>query len=178
MTIKSGIGVGAAGVAFVLFCFGAGWIVLRLIRSNRAAVIATIPVVAEQSVRVDSGGELVVSVEVPRMATEFHRWEFEVQENSTGRTHVMKWGGPRTTGVVKGISTIKVPVGQLTLERADTLAIRVKGLSAGADYSTHHVVLARPHLLRMALQIAGLVGCGIGILLSLVGGVWAVGVVK
>jgi hypothetical protein len=99
-------------------------------------------------------------------------------EDSTNRNHLMKWGGPRSTGAVTGISTVKIPVGRLTLARPDKLTVRVKGLAPDTNYSTSHVVLARPHLARMAMQIVGLVVCGVGMLLSLLWGLWLVGVVK
>ena len=178
MMIKSGIGLAVAGVAFALFCFGAGWMAMRLIRSNRSAIVATLPVIPEQTFAVESSGELLVSVEVPRMATEYRQWEFEVVESGTRQTHVMKWDGPRSTGVVTGISTVKIPVGRLTLARPDVLTLRVRGLNAGADYSAYQLVLARPHLARMAVQIVALVVCGVGMLLSLIWGLWLIGVVK
>ena len=178
MMIKSGLWLAVAGIAFALFCVGAGLMALRLIRSNRAAVISTLPLLPEQTVTVETPGELMVGVEVPRMATDFRQWEFEVVEVKTKRTHAMKWGGLRLTGAVTGISTVKVPIGQLTLERPDNLILRVKGLAVSVDYSTYHLVLARPYLLRMAVQIAGLVLCGVGALLSLIWAFWLMGIVK
>lgn len=178
MIIKSGPGLAVAVLAFGLCCLGAGWIALRLIRGNRAALVSSLPVVAQQTVAVESSGELVVSVEVPRMATDYRQWEFEVVEERTRQTHAMKWGGPRSTGAVTGISTVKIPLGRLTLEQPDQLTLRVKGLAPDANYSAYHLVLARPHLARMALQIAGLVLCGVGALLSLLWGLWLMGVVK
>lgn len=178
MTIKSGIGLAVAGIALVLFCVGAGWIALRLIRSNRDAMISSLPVVPEQTYEVTTPGELVVSIEVPRMTTEYRQWEFEIVEENSQRTHLMKWGGPRSTGAVTGISTVKIPVGRIALERPDKLSIRVKGLTLDQNYSAYHVVLARPHLARMALQIVGLVMCGVGMLLSLLWGLWLLGVLK
>jgi hypothetical protein len=178
MMIKSGVWLAVAGIAFGLFCIGAGWMALRLIRSNRAAVISTLPLRSEQTVAVEAPGELVVSIEAPRMTTEYRRWEFEIVEESTKRIHLMKYGGPRSTGAVTGISTIKIPIGRLTLARPDKLTVRAKGLEPDVDYSTYHLVLARPHLARMALQIVGLVVCGVGMLLSLLCGLWLLGVVK
>jgi hypothetical protein len=178
MMIKSGIGLGLAGVAFALFCFGAGWMALWLVRSNRSAVISTLPVLPEQTTAVKSPGELVVSIEVPRMTTDYRQWEIEIVESSTRRIHLMKWGGPRATGAVTGISTVKIPVGRLTLAQPDRLTLRVKGLAPGEDHSTSHLVLARPHLARMAMQIAGMVVCGVGILLSLLWGLWLLGLLK
>ena len=42
MMIKSGPGLAVAVLAFGLFCVGAGWMALRLIRGNRAAVVASL----------------------------------------------------------------------------------------------------------------------------------------
>ena len=178
MIIKSGVWLAVSGFAFGLFCVGAGWMALRLIRSNRAAVVATMPLLPEQTVAVESPGELVVSIEVPRMSTEYRQWEFEIVEDNSKQTHTMKWGGPRSTGAITGISTIKVPIGRLTVARPDRLTIRVKGLASDVNYSTYHLVLARPHLARMALQITSLALCGVGTLLSLIWALWLMGIVK
>jgi hypothetical protein len=178
MVIKSGLLLAVAGVAFVFCGAGAGWMTLRLIRSNRVAVIAAVPLRPDLAVAVEAPGELVVSIEVPRLTSDYRKWEFEVVETSTQRSHLMKWGGPRSTGAVTGISTIKIPIGRLTLERPEKLTIRVKGLAADGNYSEYNIILARPHLARMALQIVGLVLCGVGMLLSLIWGLWLLGVVK
>lgn len=177
MMIKSGSKLAVAGVAFGLFGVGAGLMALQLVRSNRGAVIATLPLVSEQTVPV-SPGEIVVSVEVPRLTTEYRQWEIEVLEAKSKRTHVMKYSGPRATGAVKGLSTIKIPLGRVTLAQPDHLTLRVKGLVSDANYAAYHVVLARPHLARMALQIVALVGCGVGLLLSLIWAMWLLGIVK
>jgi hypothetical protein len=178
MMIKSGMGFTVAVVAFGLCCAGVGWIAARLIRGNRAAVISSLPLVAQQTVAVASPGELVLSIEVPRLATDYRLWEFEVGESRGKRTHAMKWGGPRSTGAVTGISTVRIPLGHLTLAHPDELTLRVKGLAPGTDYSAYHIVLARPHLLRMIVQIIALVLCGVGMLLSLIRGLWLMGLVK
>jgi hypothetical protein len=151
---------------------------LRLIRGNRAALVSSLPLVAGQTVAVESPGELVVSVEVPRLATDYRQWEFEVLEERSKQTHAMKWDGPRSTGAVTGISTVKIPLGRLTLAQPDQLTLRVKGLAPDANYSDYRLILARPHLLRMALQITGLVLCGVGALLSLLRALWLMDVVK
>lgn len=178
MMIKSGIGLAVAGVALVLFCVGAGWTAMRLVRSNRAAVISTLPLLPEQTIAVESPGELIVSIEVPRLTTEYRQLEVEVVEPHTKRIHAMRYGGPRATGTVKGISTIKIPFGRLTFAQPGPLTLRVKGMAPDVNYSTHHLVLSRPHLARMALQIVGLVLCGVGMLLSLLRGLWLMGVLK
>ena len=178
MTIKSGTGVALASVAFVFFSVGAGWIALRLIRSNRAAVISMLPLVPEQSVAVAAPGELVVSVEVPRLTTEYRQWEIEIAERKSQRVHSMKWGGPRATGAVTGLSTIKIPIGRINLLQSDTLTVRVKGLVSPDAGETSQLVFARPHLARMALQIVGLVIGGVGTLLSLLWALWLVGLLK
>jgi len=151
---------------------------LRLIRGNRAAVISTLPLLSEQTIAVESPGELVVSIEVPRMTTEYRRLELEVVEASTKRIHPMKYNRLTSTGAVTGISTIKIPLGRLTTAQPDNLTLRVNGLAPDVDYSTSHLVLARPHLARMAIQIVSLVLCGVGMLLSLLWGLWLVGAVK
>ena len=177
MMIKSGLGVAVAAIALVLFAIGAGRMALLLIRGNRDATISTLPVVPEQTVAITSPGELVVSFEVPRLTTDYREWKLEVREDSTQRIHRMEWGGPRATGAVTGISTIKIPVGRLTLAKPESLTLRMSGLAAGVSAEAH-IILARPHLARMAVQIVGIVICGVGTLLSLIWGLWLLGVVK
>jgi hypothetical protein len=176
--IKSGIGIAVAGVAFVVFGLGAGWVATQLIRSNRAAVIATLPLLREQTVAIEAPGELVVSIEVPRLTTDYRQWEIEVVEAHTKRAHGMRYSGPRATGAVKGLSTIKIPLGRLTLAQPGELTLRVKGLAPDANYTAYHIVLARPHLARIALQVVGVVVCGVGMLLSLLRALWLMGVLK
>ena len=176
--IKSGLCLALACICLVLFAMGAVWIALRLLRDNRVAVISTLPILPEQRFTVTEPGEIVVSFEVPRLSTDFREWELEVVEGKTQRVHRMRWGGPRATGTVKGFSTIKIPVGRLTLSEPDTLIFRVTGLTPQGRQAESHIVLARPHLARMALQIVGLVVCGVGMLLSLLGGLWTMGVLK
>jgi hypothetical protein len=178
MMIKSGMGLAMAVVVFGLGSAGAAWMAARLIRGNRAAVVSSLPLVVQQTVVVESPGDLVLSIEVPRLATDYRQWEFEVGESRSKRSHIMKWGGPRSTGAVTGISTVKIPLGHLNLVHPDQLTLRVKGLAPDTDYSAYRIVLARPHILRMAVQITGLVLCGVGMLLSLIWGLWLMGVVK
>ena len=178
MTVESGAWLAVAVVAFGLSCLGAGWMALRLIRSNRAAMISTLPLLPEQTVAIESHGELVASIEVPRMTTEYREWEFEIVEAGSGQRHLMRYGGPRSTGAVTGISTVKIPLGRFKLAQPGKLTVSVKGITSDANYSTYHVVLARAHLARMALQIAGLVLCGVGTLLSLIWTLWLLGVVR
>lgn len=175
--MKSGLGVTVAGVAMVLFAIGAGWLALRLVRGNRAAIVATLPVQPEQSFAAPAG-ELVVSLEVPRLSTDFQNWELELTEASTQRQQRMKWAGPRTSGTVKGFSTIKVPIGRLVLSAPEQLTFRLRGLAPNSDPSATHIVLARPYLARIAIHVVGIVVCGVAMLLSVIWGLWQLGVVK
>ncbi|MEO6005188.1 MAG: hypothetical protein ABIZ04_01945 [Opitutus sp.] len=74
--------------------------------------------------------------------------------------------------------TIKIPIGRLALANPDTLTIRVKGLSAEKSSADAQVILTRPYLGRMAFQIVGIVLCAVAALLSLLGALWTMGVLK
>jgi hypothetical protein len=178
MMMKSGVGVACAGLVFVLCAAAAVWLAHRLVRSNRASLVARLPAIQEQNFTVKEAGELVVSLEVPQLTTAFRDWEVEVTETQSRRIHRMRWGGPRSTGTVKGFSAVKVPIGRLLLTQPETLNFRLKGLAPGSDYASSHIVLARPHLTRMALQIAGIVLCAVGALLCLLWGLWQLGLLK
>ena len=86
----------------------------------------------------------------------------------------MKYEYMRAQGAVYGVTTMRVPLGRMTAQRAGAYSMRVTGLQAGKDYSACRILLSRPYLGRMVLQIIGIVICGVGMLLSLLLGLWQV----
>jgi hypothetical protein len=150
------------------------WVVAQLIRKNREQILATAALVAEQELTIREPGELVLLLETPRFGTDYRNFEFDIIENATGhRTH-MKYGYMRAQGAVYGMTTMRVPLGRMTAQRAGAYLMRVTGLQAGKDYSVCRILLSRPYLGRMVFQIIGIVVCAVGMLLSLILGSWQV----
>ena len=172
--VKSWSVLVAAGIVFLTLGSLLIWVVAQLIRKNREQILATAALVAEQELATRKPGELVLLLETPRFGTDYRNFEFDIIENATGhRTH-MKYEYMQAQGAVYGMTTMRVPLGRMTAQRAGAYLMRVTGLQAGKDYSACRILLSRPYLGRMVFQIIGIVVCAVGMLLSLILGSWQV----
>ena len=174
MMIKSLPFLAGASAIFLTLGFLLVWMVVRLLRSNRAQLVASGPLVAEQEFAIRDPAALLLLVEVPRFGSNFRELEFEVIEKATGQSTKLRYDFLRAQGAVYGVTTMRVPLGRFAVQRPGAYLLRVAGLEPGADYSGSRIMLSRPYLARMALQIVGIVLCAIGMLLSLLLALWQV----
>jgi hypothetical protein len=174
LIVKSWSLLVVAGAVFLTLGCLLIWVVAQLIRKNREQILATAALVAEQELAIREPGELVLLLETPRFGTDYRNFEFDIIENATGQRTHMKYEYLRAQGAVYGMTTMRVPLGRMTAQRAGAYLMRVTGLQAGKDYSACRILLSRPYLGRMVLQIIGIVICGVGMLLSLLLGSWQV----
>ncbi len=149
-------------------------VIARLLRSNRAQWVASGPLVAEQEFAIRDSGELLLLIEVPRFGSDFRELEFEVVEKATERATRMRYDFLRAQGAVYGVTTMRVPLGRVALQRPGSYLVRITGLQPGADHSGSRIIFSRPYLARMVLQIIGIVVCAIGMLLGLLLALWQV----
>src|SRR5688572_12653001 len=178
MIIKSWTGLMVAGAAIAIFGFLLVWLVGRLLRSNRADVQTTLPLVQEQEVDLAVAEEMVLRIEMPRIDTDYRRLQFEIVESRSGKVITMAHRGRAKSGATYGVTTMKLPIGRMTVSPAGRYIIRVAGMTADKDYSAYRLMFSRPYLARMAFQIVGIVLCGVGMLLSLLWGLWLMGLLK
>ncbi len=164
----------AASAGFVVFGFLLVAVITSLVRSNRRQIVATGPLVAEQEFELKEAQPLLLLVEVPRLGSGFRNLEFQVTETATGRVTSLSYNFLRAQGAVYGVTTMRVPIGRIEMAPAGPYLVRVLGLQTGADLSRSRIMLSRPYLGRMVAQIIGIVLCGIGLLLSLLFGLWQV----
>jgi hypothetical protein len=164
----------AACTAFLLFGTLLIWVVARLLRSNREQLVAVGPLVEEQEFVIGERAPLLLIIEVPRFGSEFRKFAFEVIEKTTGQSTRLSFDFLRAQGAVYGVTTMRVPLGRITVQRPGPILVRIAGLRPGTDYSRSRIMLSRPYLGRMLLQIIGIVICAIGLLLSLLLGLWQV----
>ena len=150
------------------------WVVVRLLRSNREQLLASGPMTAEQEFALREAAALLLLIEVPRFGSGFRELEFEVVERASGRATKLSYDFVRTQGAVYGVTTMRVPLGRVTVERPGSYLVRVGGLKPGGDYSRCRIMFSRPYLRRLVLQIIGIVICAIGMLLSLLLALWQV----
>ena len=175
MIIKSWTWLLVAGVAIVVLGFMLAWLVGRLLRSNRADVQTTLPLVQEQKVDLAAAGEMVLRIEMPRFDTDHRRLQFEIVESLSGKVITMAHRGRTNSGATYGVTTMKVPIGRMAVSQPGSYIIRVAGMTAGKDYSAYRLMFSQPYLARMAFQIVGIALCGVGMLLSLLWGLWLMG---
>ncbi len=174
MVIKSLPLLVAASAAFFFLGGLLVWAVTRLMRSNREQFVAGGPFMAEQEFMISAPAALVLLVEVPRFGSDFRQLEFEVVDKAGGEPTKLRYDFVRAQGAVYGVTTMRVPIGRVTVQRPGSYLVRVDGLQPGADYSRCRIMLSRPYLGRMVLQIISIVICAIGTLLSLLLALWQV----
>lgn len=174
MIIKSLPLLVAASTAFLVLGGLLVWVLARLLRSNRAQMVASGPMTAEQEFTLREPAVLLLLVEVPRFGSNFRQLEFEVIEKATGQSTKLRYDFVRAQGAVCGVTTMRVPLGRFTVPRPGAYLVRIGGLQPDADYSGSRVMFSRPYLGRMILQIIGIVVCAIGMLLSLLLALWQV----
>jgi len=149
-------------------------VIAALIRGNRQQIVATGPLIDQQEFDVSDGSPLLLMVEVPRFGTNFRQLQFEVVEQASAQVTRFGYDFLRAQGAIYGVTTMRVPIGRLPLVRPGRYLVRVLGLNSATDHSRSRIMLSRPYLGRMVLQIIGIVICAIGVLLSLLLGLWQV----
>lgn len=174
MAVKSYPMLMGAGIVCATLGFALVSLVMRLLRSNREQIVASGPVLAEQEIAIREPGELVLLFETPRFRSDYRTLEFEIIEQATGELTTMKYAVLSGQATIRGVTTMRVPIGRLTVQRAGAYRVRVAGLHAEKDYSGSCLLLSRPYLGRMVLQIVGIVVCAIVMLLSLLLIFWQV----
>jgi len=167
-----------AGIVFILLAIGLVCCVVRLVKGNRGDTLLSAALLPQQEINLPGAGEVVVLVQVPQLASGLSDLQIELTEKGTGSTQVMKYSYASTQGAVHGFDGVKMRFGRMQVPRETTYVARVSGLSPGKDYSNYRLIFSRPYLGRMALQIVGIVACGVGMLGCLIWGAWLAGLMK
>jgi hypothetical protein len=143
-----------------------GCLVRNLVRDNRNSLVAELPLRQEQTINVPPG-PVVLLLEGPRFSNDLRSFKIHVRDGRTGQTTSFSQGYFKPRVKVSGMSTAKIPYGRLEGNSPGELVIRVDGFQPNEDYSGYRVVLSRPFGVRLALQITGIVLCGVGMLLCI-----------
>ena len=160
---------------FLLLSIGLVWSVVSLVRSNNRDVLASAPVVPLQEVSLPSTGDVLVMLEVPRVGSDFRNFQIELEEKQTGQATAVKYSFVTAQGAVYGVSTMQVPFGRMQAARAGVYIVTIIGMQAGKDYSSHRLILSRPYMARLVMQILAIVFCGVGMLLCAIWAAWLAG---
>jgi hypothetical protein len=114
----------AATAAFLVLSGLLVWVVARFLRSNREQLVASGPLAAAQEFALREPSALVLLVEVPRFGSDFRQLEFEVVEQATGQSTRMRYDFVRAQGAVYGVTTMRVPLGRITVQRPGSYLLR------------------------------------------------------
>ncbi len=164
-----------AGAAFLLFGFGFVWCSVQMVRSNRKDILAVAPVVPAQEIQLPSSGMARVLLECPRTSADYRNMRIELVEKESGRNVTADYAPLAAQGAVYGVTTMQVPIGPAAMLRTGTYVVRIGGLQAGNDYSRYRLMISRPYIGRLTLQIIGLVLCGVAMLLDVIWFCWMAG---
>jgi hypothetical protein len=169
--------VAVAGLAFVFCLVGIVVCIVKLVAGNRGDLLASAPLVGEGRLALRSAGEVVVMVEAPRLSTDYRNFQIQLLDRQSGQATTLQYSYATAQGAVYGVTTVQVPFGRFQAHPGD-YDTRVSGLTPGADYSRHRLILSRPYVSRMAIQIVGIALGGAGMLGSLIWACWLMGWMK
>jgi len=167
-----------AGVAFILFGIALVWCVVSMLKSNRTDILASAPLAVEQEIQIPYTSKARILLETPRTSSEYSNLRIELIERQTGRSVTGAYSFVTAQGAVYGVTTMQVPFGPEMSLPAGVYLARISGLQAGNDYSRYRLLISRPYIGRLTLQIIALVLCGVAMMLDLVWAAWLAGLMK
>src|SRR5258707_1203684 len=103
-------------------------------------------------------------IETPRLAADYRAFQIQWMDKQTGQALVLNYSFARAQGAAYGVTTMQVPFGRMTAH-AGVYVVRITGLQIGKNYSDYRLILSRPYMGRIAMQVVGIMLCGVGMLL-------------
>jgi hypothetical protein len=177
MTTQTWSAFAIASSAFVVLGIGLVYCIMNLVRSNRQDILASVPLVTEQEISLTSGGDTLVMIETPRTSIDYRALQIQLIDKQTGQAFALSYSLVTAQGAVYAFTTMQVPFGRINAQ-AGVYAARITGMQPGKDYSDYRLIVSRPYMGRIVLQVLGIVLCGIGLLLSLIWAAWRAGWLK
>ena len=116
-------------------------------------------------------------IETPRTAMDYRAFQIQFTEKQTGRAFTLNYSALTAQGSVYGVTKMQVPFGRMQAIPGIYMA-RIAGMQPGKDYSDYRLILSRPYMGRIVLQVLAIVFCGIGMLLSIIFAAWRAGWLK
>ena len=166
-----------AAIVFMLCLIGLVFCVVKLVAGNRADVLASARLTSEVQLTLESSGETVLMIEAPRMSTDYRNFEIQLLDRQTGHVTTLKYSYATAQSSVYGVTTVQVPFGRFDAH-AGGYSARVVGPMPVSDYAGYRLILSRPYMGRMTMQIVGIVLCGAGALGSVIWACWLMGWMK
>jgi hypothetical protein len=142
------------------------WTAMSLLRTVRGSVVASVPVVAEQTVAINSSGDLAINIETPLLAHRPAQLLLSLYAANSDTRIALSPIAMQTK--VSSMSRTRIELYSLTLPSAGTYVLRIEGLNPSTDYSADAVLITRPYHGALVLHVLALIFLGVALIGSLV----------
>lgn len=158
----------AAVAAFLIAALLLARTIRSLIRTMRGSVVASVPVLAEQTFPLSQPGTYDLYVEGRRFSRDFGALDFALSD-SAGAPVSLQRILFRTT--VSGVSRVRLLLRRFTVSGAGTFTLRITGIRPDQD-PENRIVFATPVTARMVLHILAIISLAMLAMASLGGAVF------
>ena len=143
------------------------WTIASLLRTVRSSVIATMPLVAEQRVEINSSGDFAINIESPLLTRRPINLRFTLSgvDSSDAHRHVSDSRANRRDVDVRARAWSSTPSRSSS---AGAYHLRIDGLDPGTDYSRDAILITRQFRGALVLHVLALIACGVALIGSLV----------
>jgi hypothetical protein len=130
-----------------------------LIRTVRAAVVATVPVRAEQQLVIGSDGDFALDLEAPLLGRVPTTMRFYLSHSASQSPVTLYPIAFRTE--VSSMSRARLELYSFRLPAPGTYTLRIDGIDPSVDYSRHAVLITRRYVGALVLHVLALVALGV-----------------
>ena len=142
------------------------WTVMSLLRTVRGSVVASVPIRAEQSVTINSSGDLSLNLETPILARRPLSLRFALSSIDGESRITLTPIAIRTN--VTSFSRSRMELYAFTLPAPGSYVLRIDGIDPSTDYAGDAILITRRFIPALVLHVLALVFLGIAFIGSLV----------
>jgi hypothetical protein len=143
-----------------------GWTALSLLRTVRASVVASLPVLPEQTVTINSSGDLSLNIESALLARRPTNLRFALA-SADGRSRIALTPVALQTHV-SSMSRSRIELCAFTRPAPGAYVLRIDGIEPSANYADDAIVITRRYLPALVLHVLALIFLGAALIGSLV----------
>jgi hypothetical protein len=139
---------------------------LSLLRIVRASVIATLPIRSEQTVAINSSGDLSLNIDSPMLARRPTNLRFELT-SADGQSRIALLPLEIQTDVTS-MSRARLELCAFTLPASGNYVLRIDGIDPSANYADDAIVITHRYMTALVLHVLALVFLGTALIGSIV----------
>ena len=142
------------------------WTAVSLLRTVRRAVVASLPLRADQDVAINATGDFALSIEGP-VGTSLPTMLHFTLSSADGATRIPLSSLAFRTEVTS-MSRSRIELQGLTIPSSGDYVLRIDGLNPTVDYSACAIIIARQYGVALVLHVLALVALGVALIGSIV----------